>query len=241
MPEPTPTSPGPDPTPPADKPEPVPYELAPAPPPAPPAPSKLSDKGLTEDFPEDADFTHDPEVEQALKGEKPKDKAKDDTVDEKPEPQPPLVKPGMGDAKAISLVGLGLAIAAVIAAGLNAEHHWFWQAALALYIIIVHSLTGLGAVAATAHINEQPMGPPELAAGRMLTAVSLFMFLLNVHVTPQFVAAIVAIGGYYLAITILFRAPSGRLLMIAIMHALAAILVWLGMAIYGWAAPPAAQ
>src|SRR5262245_37574992 len=121
MPDPTPTTPGPDPASPADKPEPLPYELEPAPPAPtpPPPPSKLSDKGLTDDFPEDADFTHDPEVEQALTGEKPKDKTEDETVDEKPEPQPPLVKPGMGNAKAISLVGLGLAIAAVIAAGLN--------------------------------------------------------------------------------------------------------------------------
>lgn len=226
---------------PADKPEPLPYELEPAPPaPQPPAPpAKLSEKGLTDDFPEDADFTHDPEVEQALKGEKPRDKTKDDTVDKVPEPQPPLIKPGMGNARTISLVGLGLAIAAVIAAAVNAEHHSFWQAVLALYLIIVHSLTGLGAVAATAHINEQPMGPAELAAGRMLTAVSLFMFLFNLHVTSyRLVAAVFAVGGYYLALAILFRAATNRLLMIAIMHLLAAILLWLGMAIDGWAAPP---
>src|SRR5262245_19334783 len=112
MPDPTPTSPSPaDPASKAAAPKPdaQPYDLEPAPPAPDPAPpvSKLSDKGLTEDFPEDADFSHDPEVEQALKGEKPQDKAKADTVDETPEPQPPLVKPGMGNAKVISCVGLG--------------------------------------------------------------------------------------------------------------------------------------
>jgi hypothetical protein len=222
---------------PPGKSEAAPYELEPAPEPAPvPSPSRLSDKGLTDDFPEDADFSHDPEVEEALHGKKDKPRSKDETVDEETKPQPPLVKPGLGDAKTISLVGAGLAIAAVVAAGVEAETHRFWQAILALYLIIVHSLTGLGAVATTAHLNDQPVGPPELAAGRMLAAVSMFMLLLNIHVTSYpLVGAVFATGGYYLVLAILFRAPAARLLMIAIIHALTVILLWLGMSLYGWA------
>src|SRR6185295_7956552 len=119
-----------------------PYDLEPsaAPAPVPPTPpGKLSDKGLIDDMPEDADFDHDPEVEAALKGAKPK-ASKDDTVDEEAKPATPFVKAGLGDSKTIALVGAGITIAAVIAAAVNAPEHWFFAGVLALYFVIIHTI-----------------------------------------------------------------------------------------------------
>src|SRR4051812_16988725 len=88
--------------------EPIPVEPSPQPPAVPaPAPAvpqagKLSDKGLIDDMPEDADFDHDPEVERALKGDR-GEASKDGTVDEDPKPVPPFVRAG-GDPKTLALV-----------------------------------------------------------------------------------------------------------------------------------------
>jgi hypothetical protein len=243
MPDETPSQPppnGPAPAPDPARRDPTTYDLEPAPippPPPPPTPGKLSEKGLTEDFPEDADFTHDPEVEKALKGDKAEvSKA---TVDEAAEPAQPFTKPGMGDAKTIALIGAGLAIAAVIAAALDSTTGHFSAAVLTVYFIFIHTITGVGAVAGAAHLNDQPIGPIELAAGRMLAAVSMFMFLLNVHVTSyHFISAIFAAVLYWLTLTVLFRISTGKLLTVAIMHAGFALIIWLGMVIYSWATTP---
>jgi hypothetical protein len=242
MPEETPSQPPPSGPAPGDaaKPDPTTYDLEPGPlppPVPPPPPGRLSDKGLTEDFPEDADFTHDPEVEKALKGDKAgPSKA---TVDEVAEPVPPFTKPGMGDAKTIALVGAGLAIAAIIAATLDSTTGHFSAAVLTIYFIFIHTITGVGAVAAAAHLNDQPIGAIELAAGRMLAAVSMFMLLMNIHVTSyHFISPIFAAVFYWLTLTVLFRIGSGKLLTVAILHAGFATFIWLGMVIYDWAAAP---
>src|ERR1051325_6538052 len=206
-----------------------PAPIAPAQPP-PPAPGKLSDKGLTEDFPEDADFSHDPEVEKALKGDKAVAKSKDG-VDES-DPVPPFVKPGMGDAKTVALVGAGLAIAAVIAAAIEASTGHFSAAVLTIYFLLIHTVTGFGAVAAAAHLNDQPLGGIDLAAARMLTAVSVFLLLMNIHVTSYtWISPIFAAVFYWLALTILFRIGSGKLMTVGILHAGFATIIWLGMVI----------
>ncbi len=223
------------------------YDLEPAPPPVtPPAPvsqpvSKLSDKGLTEDFPEDADFSHDPEVDKALKGDK-GDKAaksKDDTVDEDADAVPPFIKPGMGDAKTIALVGLGLTIGAVIAAAVEATNGRFSAAVLALYFVVIHALTGFGALAAAAHLNDEPLGRMELGAARMLTAVAMFVLLMNLHVTSYaLISPIFAAVGYWITLTILFRISPGKLGSVAVLHVGFATILWLGMVIYHWAVMP---
>jgi hypothetical protein len=215
-----------------------PYDLEPAPPSPLPPRGKLSDKGLIDDMPEDADFTHDPEVERALKGEKSAAADKEVTVDETPEPAPPFVRPG--DAKVTALVGAGIGIAAIIAAAVNSPQHWFPSAVLVLYFIVLHAMTGVGALAGAAYICDQPLGRIELAAARMLAAVSLFLLLVNLQVgfAHRFIEPLLAVAGYWLTLTVLFRASWVRLFYVAVIHAGLALVVWLGMAIYAWANAP---
>jgi hypothetical protein len=222
-----------------------PYELEPAAPtPAPltpmaPSPPKLSDKGLIDDMPEDADFEYDPEVERALKGGKAgeADKASKDTVDAEVEPSPPLVKPGFGDAKTTALVGAGIAIAAVIAASVGAPVHWFLAGVLALYFVVIHTITGVAALAAAAKIGDQPLGSIELAGARMVVAVSLFMFLvsLNFSFAHHWIEPLIACAGYWLALSMLLRVPWSNLFYVAMIHAGLAVVVWIGMVTYAGA------
>ena len=66
---------------------------------------------------------------------------------------------------------------------------------------------------AAAYICDQPLGKFELAGARMLAAVSLFMFLLNLQVNfaHNFIEPLMACIGYWFAMVVLFRLPWARL------------------------------
>jgi hypothetical protein len=145
----------------------------------------------------------------------------------------------MGDAKTIALVGLGLSIGAVIAAAVESTNGRFSAAVLALYFIVIHAITGFGAVAAAAHLNDQPLGRMELGAARMLAAVAMFVLLMNLHVTSYaLISPIFAAVGYWFTLTILFRISPAKLGSVAVLHVGFATILWLGMVIYHWAVMP---
>lgn len=214
----------------------TPYELAP---PATLPGGRIGDKGLLDDFPEDADLEHDPEVERALKagGRLPEEIKPSVEPATEGEGNPPFVKPGMGEPQVVALVSVGLLLAAVVTSAINAENQWFASAVTTLYMALLHTATGIAAVVIAAKIVEAPLGSVELAAARMFAAVAVFQFFINLHIPipGRFDEPILAAGAYWAVIMVLFRLPVVKTFYIGMLHAGLWFAIWLAMVLHAWA------
>lgn len=195
------------------------FELAPElpapPPPAIPKPA-IAAPGLTEGFDEDADFESDPEVERAL-GKRPP--AETPRGAESAPPVDPFIRPGLGEAKIIALVGAGVLLSAVIAAAITAPSLWWIHGMLAAYAGLLHAGTGVGALAIGARLSEKPLGPWELGAARMLLAVALFLLVFHIPLPAQvWLGPAVAAAVYSAATMTLFRLPIQEWFTVAASH-----------------------
>jgi len=215
---------------------PTPYDIAPEPARQRPVPPPAPGDRLLDAFDDDADLERDPEVERALRG---------GGGPVAPVPASPpvdaFVKPGMGDAKAVALVAAGVLLAAVIVAGVNApvvdgKSPWIAVAAKTLYLSLVHTLTGVGAVALAAKLAEKPLGRLDLAAARMLAAVSILQLIihLNIPIPGRFDEPLLAAGAYWVTVQALFRLRSLPALHIAAFHALFWFALWMAMLLHAW-------
>lgn len=229
------------------------HESIPLAPPDPPKPSKFpamspkkADLGapkLMDDMDDDADLTHDPEVERALRGGDPSD----DTVtgEEIKLPQEPVVKEGRGEPKTVAIVGASVLLAAVIVSVVNAESRPFALGVSTGYLTLFHTLTGVGAVATLAYAEGRPTGRIELAAARMFVAVAAFMLVLGLRFAALgnfngWVMAPMAAVVYYITVWVLFRLPRRQMQILAGAHAGIAILLFLLLAVHTWASNPGA-
>ncbi|MBS0198164.1 MAG: hypothetical protein JSR77_15525 [Planctomycetes bacterium] len=225
--------------------QPTPYELEPTEPPAvvpaaaiPPKAEKkqrpLSDAGLLDDFDEDADFDKDPEVERVIKGPK---AAKEEAA--KP-PEAIFVKPGLGEPQSIALVAAGVLLGAAIAASVRADGRWYAAAISTVYEALIHTLTGVGAIAVAAHLTEKRIGSLPLAGARMLLAVSVFslIFYLNIPIPGRTDEVLIACGAYIAVVWGLFRLPAEPVFYVGAVHAGLWLVVWLGGVLQAWASVP---
>ena len=172
--------------------------------------AKLNVAGLLEGFEEDADFDKDPELEAKITG-----KPRPSPGAAAPGPPPPeFVQPGFGQPKHWAIVGAVLTVGAVAFAGVNAPNHTFPRILLTLYSTFINTGTGLVALYGAARLLESRFGNLELAAARMFTAVSVFMLLMNLKLTPfganlnglnRALTMLVAMAGYVLAVATTFR------------------------------------
>ncbi|MBX3409004.1 MAG: hypothetical protein KF859_03870 [Phycisphaeraceae bacterium] len=97
---------------------------------------------------------------------------------------PAFIKPGLGNAQVVSLVGAGITLSAVIVAALYAGQRgerWAPAAVSTLYSALLHATTGVVAIMIVAAANRLRAGDLILACSRMLVAVSVFLLVSNVE------------------------------------------------------------
>lgn len=207
------------------------YDLAPESTP----PAKIGGPGLTDDFDEDADFDRDPEVERAL-GKTPAAPAPDAALT----PVEVFSKDGRGAAEALAMAGAIIAVVACAIAAATSPAGARMQAGVGnFYFTIVHSFTGVAAVAVGAHLQGCVLGKWGLVGARVLFAVAVFQLvngitLGNLGVWGRIMLLPCAVGGYLLALWLLFNWKRDRLFIVAACHGALAIVTWLLLALYAW-------
>jgi hypothetical protein len=214
-----------------------------------PPKAEIKAPALLSDFDEDADFDRDPDVERARRGGSPPAASKppkargprgvllaSSDVDEEP-----FVKLGLGDERALTIAGVVLMIAAIIAVLINAPNNALARALLVAFQCMVHAATGLAAVGAAATMLGRPLGPPELAAARMFAVVGLFQFIVNLNLmllTSRVDEIIVAALAYIISVWVLFRRPIDQILVVGGFHFLGWLAVFVTGQLYIWAQLP---
>jgi hypothetical protein len=221
----------------------APYELAPEPEPAPvqarsparePVPGKLADSGLTDDFPEDADFEKDPEVERALKGEPAPTSGEGEHGEEDPDPRRKhrLVK-ATGDPKVYALVGTAIALAAMVVASVRNSDHWFSAGVLAVYMVALNTVTGVGAIGTVAYFEQARLGKFRHAAARMLVAVAVATLIFNIGAGQyNVITAPLGVVAYLGSLAVLFHWTPVRIIRVAAVHGAMIAVLYLGMVLY---------
>lgn len=206
-----------------------PYELD-APPPRPPPPPRAdapARESLLDEFDEDADFDHDPEVAQALGVAVSSDAA----AQEAPPPPPePLVTEGRGSPEIVAGAGGGVSLLAAIIGAASAEGSAFAAAVRTLVIISVYFAVGLAALRTAAHLQGLAASRWALASARMLLAVATFQAIAGIRlpglgVVNGFIFAPAAAAAYVLVIAALFKWPRSRLVVVTVLHATLALVV----------------
>lgn len=172
-----------------------------------------------------------------------------ESVDEEPDESDaePFVTPGRGSPKVLLIAGSILSIAAMVVAGMGVPtggSTWLVVASvlLVLYEVVLHTGTGLVAVAAAARISEERFGGEEavqLAAARVFVAMAVFELVLHlVGMTPYTLVSILAwpLAGaaYWLVVWLLFNKTKTVALVIVLAQVILWVLVRLGMEIAGW-------
>lgn len=142
--------------------------------------AKIDAEPLLEGFEEDADFTHDPEVERAVAGPRPPAAEAVRVAPQLPE----FVKGGLGDARIWGIVGGVLVASALIATAITTPSRSVAATLLALYSMALHAGTGVVAVYIGAMLSERRVSRVELAAARMLTAVAAFSLVFHLNIRP---------------------------------------------------------
>ncbi len=173
--------------------EPAMYSVVPEEPrPAPPANAprgRIDKPGLTEDFPEDADFDHDPELTKVITGKSGTRSAPHGPgsgADAQSAQHPAdFVPTGMGPPMLWIIVGGVLLLVALVFTGVNAPDKTPYRVLLTLYTVALHTGTGVVALYVAAALVRQIVGRIDLAASRMFAGVAAFaaIFSLKLHLT----------------------------------------------------------
>jgi hypothetical protein len=139
---------------------------------------KLEGPGFLSEFPEEADFDRDPELERAVAGPvrpAPRAEAREESVGEV------FVRGGVAEARIWAIAGAVLLAGAMIATLVNADDRHVPRILLTLYNTLLHTGTGVVALFAAALFTERRLGSFELAAARMFTAVAAFSLIFSLH------------------------------------------------------------
>ncbi|MFZ2875190.1 MAG: hypothetical protein WAZ94_12010 [Phycisphaerales bacterium] len=194
---------------------------------------------LLDDVDDDADLSSDPEVERALKGESRPAPENPGPAEPVPGAAPPLVTPGRLAAKHMAIAGGVVSVAAVIVGAWGAGDRWLGGGVMAAYLIVLHTCTGVLALGATAHLHARRLGPPDLAAARMLVAVAAFILVVVLPIPgpaalARPLATLCAVAVYLLLVGVLFRPGAQRYRAMVALHAVCAALAWLLLSLHGW-------
>lgn len=194
---------------------------------------------LLDDFDEDADFSKDPAVDRALGLIKPGSA----TGGDNPLDPRAMVKPGFGTAEQMYMVAAGVALAAVITAGVTAASRgrvWYADSLLTIYMTGLHALTGAAAVMAAAHLGERRLGELPLATARMALAVALFqlVFHLNIPLSGRYEETLGAMLAYVGAVWALFRWNREQLTLVVALHAAMWLAIYLAAVLWSWSFAP---
>jgi|GEM_PF-1389739 len=201
--------------------------------------SKVGEKGLIDDFDEDADFTSDPEVERAA-GQRTVPTRNTTQADETPAASVlVMVKSGLGSAEQVYMVAGGVALAAVITAGFTAASRgrvWYADCILTAYMTALHAITGAAAIMAAAHLLERRLGELPLATARMALAVALFqlVFHLNIPLQGRWDESVAAVLTYIITVWGLFRWSREHVTLVLTLHGAMWLAVYLAGVLWQW-------
>lgn len=219
--------------------EPLPYGVEPPPRPETPGDPPQgaggeSEEGLLSGFDEDDDFEHDPEVQATLEGKGRADRRAapvkpDPAGEELPSIAEWFVLPGLGGWRSVTVVGVLFALLASVLSSYGHESRPLTQAIYTLYEVALHTGTGVLAVVLAARFSERRVNQPELAAARMLVAVSVLCVFFYAQ-TPLYpvVQYPLAVGAYMICIWQLFRLPRYELMLLAGLHFVLWLIVRIG-------------
>lgn len=155
-----------------------------------------------------------------------------------PPPAPgPLVRPGLGGARAALVAGVLLLVGAMVAAAVRIsglQGATFSDATLAVFYVLfqtlLHTMTGFAALLIAAKIAGRELGKAELGAARMLVAVAAFALVANltIPIPSRLDELFLAAMAYVLIVWGANRLPRMELGVVVVAHALLLIAVALG-------------
>jgi hypothetical protein len=133
------------------------------------------------------------------------------------------------------VVLMGAAIVSAITASSRPIAH----AVATMYDGVLHTGTGLGALAFVGVVEARPLGRLDLAAGRMLVAVAVLLFAANLElgVPTQVVEAVLGVVLYGVVIAATLREPPRVLATLMGAHAVFWLVLWIALMLYSWTRP----
>lgn len=197
--------------------------------------------GLIDDFDEDADFSE----ETVLRESRQKKAALEDTVADEPaddgweafrprkdaphfvQPKGRITIPGV---KAPAIAAAVLLLIAIVLAFTRVQHGSIYAALSVLYLGIMHSITGVGAVVVGTLDAKARFGSFAAAWARMFIAVSILLVVINLPLqgNARFLLAPIGAAVYALALYLLFRWNWRSVGIVAASHFALAMLLYIG-------------
>jgi hypothetical protein len=224
-------------------------ESRPKPPPAEPSPEPLP--SLTDGIEGIDDLADKPTKKPAEPAPRAKSKVRivEEPAEAEEDPEKPFVPEGLGGPTVVGAVGGVLLLAAIIVSAMTTKGGVFASSVQTAYQGLIHTVTGVAAVAIVARLANRKFGALESAAARMLVCVAVFLiaeridalFGEGVHrFIGRTLAILLACGAYFGAVSAMFLRNVRESAVIAGLHAAMWLVVWVGSSIDQWAAPAAA-
>lgn len=193
-----------------------------------PGKARIDAPKLLDEIDDDADLTHDPEVEAVLRPSMAARLGKALSLEPEPgDTRPVFVKKGLGTAKVWGIAGGVLAVGAIIAAVVTANSAHVWHGVFTLYSVVLHTGTGVLAVTAAAALHGERLAYLPLMAARVLTAVAAALLAFNLRLDfiagTTFDQAILAVAAYLIVVMATFRLWGTKLAAILACH----FLLWM--------------
>ena len=212
--------------------------------------ARIDAPGLIEDFDEDADFSEESVLNDARRKEAAAQAALDDTVaDDEGDEGWEVFRPGknapqfvqpkgrvtLAGVKVPAIVGGVLLLIAVALAFARVQNGAIYAALSVLYLGLMHSITGVGAVVIGTLDAKARFGSFAMAWARMLVAVSLLLVTINIPLTgyAKLLLAPMGAGVYALALYLLFRWTWRNVGIVAAAHFGLALLLYVGEWLHG--------
>lgn len=206
--------------------------------------------GLIDDFDEDADFSEESVLREARQRDAAADAALDDTVADddlqagweaiRPRKDAPQFVQAKGrvtlpGVKAPAIVGGVLLLIAVVLAFVRVEHGAIYAALSVLYLGLMHSITGVGAVVIGTLEAKARFGSFATAWARMLIALALLLVAINLPLegSARFLLAPIGACVYALTLYLLFRWTWRSVGIVAASHFGLAMLLYVGEWLHG--------
>ena len=202
----------------------------------------LDEPGLLDDFPVDADFDDDPEMNRVITGQTEASEVEAEPAATEPDTREEFVKTGWDNPVLLLILGgIGL-LSALIATGVTAPEGSGAGAIaklviLTLYFTALHTGTGLVAVMLGAFFTESRFSRAELAAARIFLCVAIFEFIshLNVPIPGRFDELLLGALAYMLVLWGTFRLGRTSLAILAGSHFILWLIVYIGNMLYSQA------
>lgn len=160
--------------------------------------------------------------------------------DAKGEVAPEFCTPRTPGVQVLLYFGAFMLVAAMIASGANGYGFWgsIGRIVLTVWQSVVHTGTGVAAVALAAWLVQQRFGNVEFAVARMFVAFTTFSFIMQLQIPPPVVGEVlkVVLAGlvYWTGVLVLFGKSPRETSLVAMAHAGAWLFVEFGIRLAMW-------